>query len=206
MRFVVGHHPLRDAYLSSKVTRGITGGRTQLGQALAKTRSSKDPAEYVLNHQKILKVGQSYIGICGPTSLKIVLNDYFSDPELEVSLDSVHAIFRVWKRLHEVLRDDYFLKPDEDDDASFESSRMEVLIANEHGIFGLTAHRAVQEFSRFYAYGNGRDYAMGAMYASFEDESKTAEEIARVGVRAASEFDDSTGLPIFSFALAHLGQ
>ena len=35
--------------------------------------SSKDSATYVVNHQKILKVGDSFIGICGPTSFKVVL-------------------------------------------------------------------------------------------------------------------------------------
>jgi ATP-dependent protease HslVU (ClpYQ) peptidase subunit len=54
----------------------------------------------------------------------------------------------------------------------------------------------VQEFSRFYAYGQGSDYAMGAMYALYDDPGRSAEDIVRLGLEAAAEFDHSTGLPI----------
>ena len=58
--------------------------------------------------------------------------------------------------------------PEEDKEDALESSRMDCLIANPHGIFGVAAHRTVQEFSRFYAYGSGSDYALGAMYSAYE--------------------------------------
>jgi ATP-dependent protease HslVU (ClpYQ) peptidase subunit len=70
------------------------------------------------------------------------------------------------------------------------------LIANPFGIFALTEFRYVQEFSKFYAYGSGNEFALGAMFAVYEDESKTAEEIARLGITAGAEFDDGTGLPM----------
>ena len=38
----------------------------------------------------------------------------------------------------------------------------------------------MQEFSRFYAYGGGREFAMGAMYALYEG-GLSAEEIAQAG-------------------------
>ena len=78
---------------------------------------------------------------------------------------------------------------------------MDVLIANPRGIFGVAAHRTVQEFSRFYAYGSGSSYALGAMYAAWRAPSLDAEALARLGVMAAAEFHDETGLPVQSFAM-----
>lgn len=185
----------------STITVAKKNGYVAIAADSLSSWDSKDSAAYVVNHQKILQIRDNYIAVCGATSLKVVLSDYFSSLNAEVHLDDVGQIFTVWKRLHEVLRDEYFMNPEQDEDDSFESSRMSVLIANRHGIFGVSSHRAVQEFSKFYAYGNGREYAMGAMYCLFADNGKTAEEIARLGVEAAAEFDDSTGLPVMSFTV-----
>ena len=76
-----------------------------------------------------------------------------------------------------------------------------MLIANPHGIFGVAAHRTVQEFSKFYAFGSGSDYAMGALYASYSQSRKSAENIAQLAIKAAAVFDDGTGLPATSFAV-----
>src|ERR1044072_7984930 len=84
--------------------------------SLSSLGSSKDPAEYVVNHKKILQVGESYIAICGPTSLKLVLADYFSGLNSDVSLHSVEEIFKVWKHLHIALKEEYHLNPMEDED------------------------------------------------------------------------------------------
>lgn len=170
--------------------------------SLSSWGNSKDSADYIENNQKILHIAESYIAICGAISLKTIVQDYFSAMEGEINLNSISQIFKVWRNLHEALKDEYFLNPDEDDGDSLESTRMDALIANQHGIFGISAHRAVQEFSKFYAYGNGREFALGAMYLAFSDEKRTAEEIARLGIESASEFDTSTGLPITSYRVA----
>jgi len=73
-----------------------------------------------------------------------------------------------------------------------------VLIANPYGIFGVSGHRTVQEFTRFYAYGSGSDYALGSMWSMYESPEIGAETIARKSIEAASEFDDGTGLPLDS--------
>lgn len=78
---------------------------------------------------------------------------------------------------------------------------MDVLIANPRGIFGVAEHRTVQEFSRFYAYGSGSDYALGALYALYDQPGLGAEDIARRAIEAAAEFDDGTGLPVLSHSL-----
>ncbi len=157
--------------------------------------SAKDSAEYLLGNQKIIQVGNSYLAISGPTSAKLAVKDYFGRKS-DVDLSNVEAIFVTWLGLHAALKKQYFLDPHENEADAFESTRIDVLIANPGGIFGVSAHRAVQQFSKFYAYGTGWQLALGAMYASYSQHGRSAEEVARIGVEAAAEFDVDTGLPI----------
>ncbi|MBI1282897.1 MAG: hypothetical protein GC183_01000 [Thiobacillus sp.] len=168
---------------------------------LTKWGGGKESADYVANHEKIIRVGDSLIAITGSATFKLILTDYFSTLDEPPKLDSVESIFRVWNTLHGVLKEHYYLQAGEDKEEDLESSRMDVLIANPCGIFGVAAHRTVQAFSKFYAYGSGSPYALGAMYAAYRAPSLDAEAVARLGVMAAAEFHDETGLPIQSFAI-----
>jgi ATP-dependent HslUV protease subunit HslV len=168
---------------------------------LTKWGGGKESADYVANHEKIIRVGDSLIAITGSATFKLILTDYFASLEVPPELDSAERIFRVWNTLHGALKEHYYLQAGEDKEEDLESSRMDVLIANPHGIFGVAAHRTVQAFSKFYAYGSGSPYALGAMYAAYRAPSLDAEAVARLGVMAAAEFHDETGLPIQSFAM-----
>jgi ATP-dependent HslUV protease subunit HslV len=168
---------------------------------LIKWGSAKESAAYIANHDKILRVGESLVGVTGTATFTAILRDYFEHSSEEVRLDSPSQIFRAWNRLHGILKERYFLLPEEDKEDALESSRMDCLIANPHGIFGVAAHRTVQQFSKFYAYGSGSDYALGAMYSAYPDPQLNAEQIARHGIEAAAEFDDGTGLPVTSYSV-----
>ncbi len=154
-----------------------------------------ESAKNVENHSKIITIGASYIACTGHASMELVLTSYFSRLKSKSRLDSVQDIFHTALRLHQSLKEDYFLNPHEDKDDEFESSQFSCLIANPSGIFGLYRLRSVQEYSKFYAFGTGCVFALGAMHAVY-DKTESAEEIARAGLLAAAEFDDSTGLPI----------
>ena len=167
---------------------------------LTKWGSAKESATYITNHEKILRVGDSYLAITGSATFKMVLKDYF-ESATDIRLSTTPEIFRTWNRLHSALKERYFLMPEEDKEDALESSRMDVLIANPRGIFGVSGHRTVQEFSRFYAYGSGSDYALGALYSAYDLKGRSAEELARHAIETANEFDDGTGLPITSFTL-----
>lgn len=169
---------------------------------LTKWGGGKESADYVANHEKIIQIGESYVAITGSATFKLILADYFSTLDVTPKLDSASDIFRIWNTMHGALKEQYYLQTGEDKEEDLESSRMDVLIANPRGIFGVAAHRTVQEFSRFYAYGSGSSYALGAMYAAYRAPSYDAEAVARLGVAAAAEFHDETGLPIQSFSLA----
>ena len=168
---------------------------------LTKWGGGKESAAYVANHEKIIRVGDSFVAITGSATFKLILADYFSGLESPPPFDTTLEIFRVWNQMHAVLKEQYYLQTGEDKEEDLESSRMDVLIANPKGIFGVAAHRTVQEFSRFYAYGSGSPYALGAMYAAYRAPSLDAEAMARLGVMAAAEFHDETGLPIQSFVM-----
>ena len=168
---------------------------------LIKWGNAKESAAYIANHDKILRVGDSYLAVTGYATFKAILRDYFEQSGEDAQLDTPASIFRTWNRLHGVLKERYYLLPEEDKEDALESSRIDCLIANRHGIFGVAAHRTVQEFSSFYAYGSGSDYALGAMYSAYGEAGLTAEQIARRGIEAAAEFDDGTGLPITSFTV-----
>ncbi len=171
--------------------------------SLTKWGPIKETAEYVVNHEKIMQVGDYYLAVVGPAAAMPVLKHFFAARRRPVRLDDPDEIFALWLEMHGALKEQYFLIPEEEDgeDFAYESSRMDVLIAGPRGIFGVGADRAVQEYSRFYAYGFGGQYALGAMYAAYDDPGKPAEEIARLGVQAAAEFDDGTALPVASYAV-----
>jgi ATP-dependent protease HslVU (ClpYQ) peptidase subunit len=168
---------------------------------LTKWGGGKESADYVANHEKILRIGDSYLAVTGSATFKLILADYFASLDAIPQLDSVANIFGVWNGLHGVLKEHYYLQTGEDKEDDLESSRMDVLIANPHGIFGVAAHRTVQEFTRFYAYGSGSPYALGAMYAAYRAATLDAEAVARLGVMAAVEFHDESGLPVQSYGL-----
>jgi len=168
---------------------------------LTKWGNGKESSDYVANYEKIIRVGDSLIAITGSATMKLILADYFAGLETPPRLDSAADIFRVWNTLHGVLKEQYYLQAGEDKEDELESSRMDVLIANPRGIFGVAAHRTVQEFSKFYAYGSGSPYALGAMYAAYRAPSLDAEAVARLGVMAAAEFHDESGLPVQSFVM-----
>jgi len=156
--------------------------------------STKETAAYVVNHEKIFAYHDNFLGVSGSASLGVAVQDFLSRAKKKILLETVAEIFRFGLLLHRELKENYFLRA-EDDEEDFETFRGDILIANRRGIFGLSAYRYVQEYKKFYANGSGSPYALGAMFAIYDTE-KTAEEIARLAVAAGAEFDDGSGLPI----------
>lgn len=74
----------------------------------------------------------------------------------------------------------------------FEETGLQALLANSYGIF---PDRSVLEFSRFYAFGSGLEFALGAMYRAYAC-GESAETTARARIEATAEFDDHTALPL----------
>lgn len=177
-------------------------GRTAIAaDTLTKWGTGKESAAYIANNNKIVRAGDTYIGASGSATFKTIMHDYFARPKTKARFESTIQIFRTWQTFHAALKDDYFLVTGSDKDDSLESSRFDVLLANPHGIFGVGAHRTVQEYVKFYAIGSGTDVALGAMYGVYNDPKRSAEDVARFAIEAAAEFDDATGLPVMSHSI-----
>jgi len=143
---------------------------------------------------KIVRLGASLVGLTGAAANLRVLEHAFREAEAP-AFDSAAGIFDVALKLQERLKHEYGMnvrvaQP-------YESTEMTLLIANQHGIFGIYSMREVVEHERFWAAGSGGDYALGAMHALYET-AADAVSVAEAGVRAAVEFDDGTGAPVES--------
>lgn len=157
---------------------------------------TKLSAHYDKYHDKIQVCGDSYIGIVGSAAHSLVIDDIFSDAEIEYDFASRQGIFQTFLKLHTVLKDKYFLNTSsKDDDDPYETSHIDGVIANPQGIFAVYGLRDTNEFSRFWAIGSGGDYALGAMHAVY-DRLDSAEEIAKVGIEAGIEFNNASAAPI----------
>lgn len=163
---------------------------------LAKFGSMNERPEYVENHSKLVRAGSGWIGVVGHASLPLVLEHYLARLDRPPKLGSVQQIFAFSLELHDALKEDYHLLTDEEDDEAppFESSQLDCLVANRGGLFGLYRMRSVHRYTRFYAIGSGGDFALGAMRAVYDQLDDPA-AIARAGLEAAADFDDSTGGP-----------
>ena len=149
---------------------------------------------------KIFQHGEHYFAICGSAAHDLVLQSALKKMK-KLDFSNRAAIFESFRKLHGKLKDDFFLKPDEEEDDAYESSQMTVLIANKHGIFGVYSLREVYEFQRFWAIGSGRDYAIGAMHAVYDQ--LDAASIAQVGVETGCMFDVASSLPMSNYSVEY---
>ena len=62
-------------------------------------------------------------------------------------------------------------------------------------LYGVFAMRTVHEYGRYFAFGSGSEYALGALEALYE-RTRSARQIAEAALAAACRFDDSSALPM----------
>ena len=155
--------------------------------------------QYKGEHDKILEINGSFIGLCGSSAHPLVISSLL--PKLEdARLGSRMEVYETFRRLHPILKEQGYLNPKEDEDDPYESSQITALIVNSSGIYGVYSYREVFDYDRFWAIGSGRNFALGAMFAAY-DRCKTAAEVAKIGVNAGAEFDTSTQGPIVSHTI-----
>ena len=157
-------------------------------------------AEYDADHDKIIKNKNAHIGIVGSAAHQLVMESILADKKVKTDFSSKLAIFETFRSLHPILKDKYFLNAKDEDDDPYESTQIDALIASKHGIFGVHSLREVSEYTRFWSIGSGSEYALGAMFAVYND-YETAEEIAAAGVKAGAEFNTSSSMPMTSYVI-----
>src|SRR5438876_4250058 len=156
--------------------------------------------KYQRNSEKIHKFESSYIGIVGDAAHSNVFENIVEKYADELSFNSRKHIFETYLYLHQLLKDKFHLNPNVDEDVAYQSSQIDALIANQHGIFGMFEFREVHEFEKFWAIGSGKGDALGAMYAAY-DRIDDPREIATIGIRASYEFNNACDLPLTYYCL-----
>lgn len=160
---------------------------------------TKQACGYESSYDKIHRFADNHIGLVGSAAHHIVMQSLLDDDTAH-RFDSRMAIFETFRELHPVLKEKYYLNPKDEDEDPYESSRMDALLINPHGVFGVFALREVFEYTRFWAIGSGAEFALGAMYAVY-DQHEDPEAIARIGVVAGAEFNNATALPMTSYSV-----
>jgi ATP-dependent HslUV protease subunit HslV len=162
--------------------------------ALTTFGDTRLPRHHQREHDKILQLHDSWIGLCGSSAHHLVIASALTNME-DVHLGSRAEVFETFRRLHPILKEHAYLNPKEDEDDPYESSQITALIANASGIYGVYSYREVFDYERFWAIGSGKAFALGAMFAAWEH-SESAADIARSGVEAGIEFDTSSAGPL----------
>lgn len=162
---------------------------------------TRQPAEFVVDYDKILPVGEdTRIGIVGSAAHHLVMQNLLQKHADKIDFSDRISIFETMRQIHPILKDEYFLNSKDEDDDSYESSRVDALIVNRQGIFGLYSLREVDQYSRFWAVGSGAEFALGAMQVAYEMFDDAA-AIARTGIEAGACFDSGSALPMTSYSL-----
>jgi len=156
-------------------------------------------AEFDRTSDKIVRYRDTYIGLCGSAAHQLVFQSLLAKQD-RLDFSNKIGIYDTFQKLHPILKDQHFLNPREEEDDPYESTQVTALVANEHGIFGVFSMREVFEYTRFWAIGTGREFALGAMHVMYE-RLDTAEAIAKVGVEAGATFDKNSGLPMTLYTL-----
>lgn len=156
---------------------------------------------YVSNHEKIVRFGDSYLGLAGWAAAQDIYESIIRNHADEIRLGGRAEIFETARQLHGILKSDYHVATQEEKDQPVESSQLSMLICNPHGIFEIDSYRTVTEYQRFWALGSGRQLALGALYALY-DRLGSAEELARAAAEAACEFDDGCAGPVSAHSVA----
>ena len=160
-------------------------------------------AEFDRTSYKIVRYRGTYIGLCGSAAHQLVFESLLAK-HAELDFSTKAGIFETFRKLHPILKEQHFLNPKEEDDDPYESTQITALVANTHGIFGVYSMREVFEYTRFWAVGSGREFALGAMHAQYSRQ-KTAAAVATAGIEAGAAFDKNSGLPmtLYTVALKH---
>jgi ATP-dependent HslUV protease subunit HslV len=146
-------------------------------------------------HSKLVECDDVILAFSGCGPWQLILQEFFSELEERPRFDSRQSIFGWVRALDAALRGRYELAADDEETEPFRSSHVQLLIAGPYGIFGVHTDRSVDEFSRFFAFGAGCKYALGAMAAVY-GQVESAEEIVRIGLECAAELQLATGAPV----------
>ncbi len=158
---------------------------------------TKFSSKYKLNRKKFFKYKGTYIGSVGKSMSKIMLKHALTNQKHTINFNGYDNVYSSMLELHKLLKDKYYLVPGNKKlEQTVEETKMHLLIANKSGIYTISSDRYVAELTTFWAIGSGANYALGAMHHAYNKKKYSAKDIAKIGVKAACEFDKSCALPM----------
>ena len=162
------------------------------------TRNSniKTLAEHQVDASKLIPFGDSILGFTGSWAVKQIFMDLLARSE-PPALSSSSEIFRWLLSNQAILKSDYFVKTNNENDKRqpTEAQWLYGLLVNAHGIFVITSYREVTEFSKFWAIGSGDRFALGALDVLYEQDLSAA-EIARRAALVATKYSPDCAEPV----------
>ncbi len=143
--------------------------------------------------QKILRLKDSLIGFSGNPNIKSIFQ--FDDDIQALNFSNKSSIFLSLKAIHEILKEKYYLKDDNEDLGPFEGSGFNALILNNDGIFSVHTEREIVKHKKFWAIGSGFEFCLGALSVQIENQNsiKNTADICRMAIESSAKFDTSTG-------------
>jgi ATP-dependent HslUV protease, peptidase subunit HslV len=157
-------------------------------------------AQYDRTYDKIVYHNGTYIGLCGSAAHQLVFESLLAK-HTDLDFSTKRSIFETFRKLHPILKEQHFLNPKEEEDDPYESTQITALIANPKGIFGVYSMREVFEYTRFWAVGSGREFALGAMQSMY-GRMRSATSVAKAGIEAGAVFDKNSALPMTLYSLS----
>jgi len=166
--------------------------------------SIKVSARSKVNHQKIFKVKDAYIGFTGWSAMISIFQDMMERYPQKLNFRTRQHVFKTFLFLHSKLKDVYFVETKERDNQPVESSQWDCLILTPTAIYSVQSYREVLEYYNYWAEGSGTSIALGALHATYglyDD----PEKIALAAIGAACEFDDGSDFPAQVYSLRWRG-
>ena len=156
------------------------------------------PGDMKQSDGKILAINGAYIGLAGNSAhLSVFRSVSESHPEL-IDFTTAESIFEMFRAIHPILKEQYHLITEEDDDdQEYESNQMAGVICSSGGIFSFLSYREITEHRYFWAAGSGIKFALGSLETAYRTK-RDPKAIAELAVRIACKFDNHCGLPLES--------
>ncbi len=156
--------------------------------------SHREDQSNIVNNQKIIQIGSSYLRYTGWGIYGNILTHYLKKMKTPPKLNDELSIFSFFLKFTKDLREKYNFVNEQSNSEKDPFSDLDscFIIANQSGIFGISSNLSVCQYRTFHAIGSGCDYAFGALHA-VHDSDLSAEQLARVGVEAAIKFDSDCG-------------
>ena len=149
-----------------------------------------------LTTKKIRRIGSAYLATTGWGLYEDMLRDFVESRKQPPRLNNQKAIFsfflKFWKQLHE--KYSYVNDQPNEKDSPFGDLDSSFLIVNSSGIYHVASDMSVTKFEKYFAIGSGCDYALGVVYALYDE--LEAKELAKRAVDAAAHFNVYCGGPL----------